>query len=975
MREAYLACLNEEAAGALRELACRGGGFSTGVAHRMEEGEANRLSEALAGVPVWDVDELACVRFLIEVGMVTGWSGFLADWAPAREDEVMELVRQSGRTGRLPLFSHPGRELQKGLNWDERDDATSTAPFRSPFANAFWNHTTLDRLLERFPALLPAVIRWRPEHFESIFADVPRGLHFLQWGMHHEVMERTDRFDGEILRLIKNGLARDIGNEWHHRNFRMQCFRDLFQWNATHRGVLRDEVMALAGTPEFAGTEEAVSWWLAEKPAEVMKLAVSADTWNRPLDAGPAYQRLLAMALEDIAGDGGRLLADILGPRHFAAHGLALDVHKRLLSDPGHPNREEIRQIYLRYAGELKGKKLAEFWEKIAKVDAGLFEKEWIAMASAKGQQLREIAAKWLTARCPERSKSLETTLVSSTSVDDRTGGATMLAEAGNTDQLKRLHATDPSKQVREEAARLLVKAGLAVEAEPAKPATRFDAFGDLEKSLAGKAKTIRPPTAPWLNAGALPPLFAKDGVTVSELARTFLFQLQAREASGILADEVQPLLEHLDRKRNAPFAHALLDQWFASDMKASTRWAVDVAGLTGDDSLIERLVRPIPDWCKQNAGKRAEWTVRAIALIGTPGALRELDALTHRYRNHRRYVAAAANEAIRALAAIQGISEDEIAERIVPDFGFDDAGESRFKSPAGEEVIARLRLDLKVAWQGSDGRESAKPPKDLPATEVKEWTKLFKQAVASQTVRLQRAMVEGRRWEPAAWRERFGHHPLFRCFAGSLVWAVYDVSGAMLRTFRRYPNGIFADAKGEAEEFDDVTSVGLPHPMDLDGPVLSDWAGHFRRFKVTPSFPQVSRPVERPDPLHGNRREIRIAEGKKLDAADLRSRMLGRGWSAAPTGHAGLVFGCFRCFPTAGIEAHLAVDGFYAGSGKGDEVELGVGLFAREPLPAMKVRPGTTPLPDDARVLRFDQVPAVVWSETMSDLKAILGT
>ncbi|MCW1923611.1 DUF4132 domain-containing protein [Luteolibacter arcticus] len=939
--------------------------------------DLHEIAEVLAKVPVWGSEEILWIRFVFEVSAVIGHSGVLLLWSGEREAEVLRLVAAYQPSPDPAKFAQEILRSMHRPDWSESEAGTPEAPFHSPFANFAWRHGDFQKGFSfHQPKLLAALATRRPEVIEHVLQDPAKTIGFLSVNAHRGIMQLTDRFDPLLVEKMEHVLFSGTslpGSDMHSRYDRIHAFIDYHAVRDHHSGRWSARVLELARSPEFAGTEQAAQLLLEKCPDEALALVAAADLRYRPSSPGPGYRRILEEALADFSGLGGRFLSDMLASYYFA-YGIAAMIHEVILSDPTHMHAGKIRDIYLREASTRTGKRLLQFWQGIAKADAGLFKPEWKRFSTAKGRQLRETAAEWLQkhGRGPAPGE-----LSPTASVDERIGGATLLAKANGADaieKLKQIHATDPSKQVREAVAKLLEQAGHEVAPEPEKPVTRFENFANLEESLAAKAKTIRPPAAPWLNAESLPSLFTRDGVALSERARTFLFQVQAREGSGELSADAAPLLEHLDRDRNAPFAHALLDQWFASDMKASTRWAVDVAGLTGDDSLIPRLVRPIPDWCKLNAGKRAEWAVRAIALIGTPGALRELDALTHRYRNQRRYVAAAATEAIRLLAAIQGISEDEIAERIVPDFGFDESGQRSFSNPASEEAVARLRPDLKVAWLAADGRESAKPPAGLPSDEMKEWAKLFKQAVVSQTLRLERAMVEGRRWEPAAWQERFDAHPLFRCFAGSLVWAVYDAGGAMLRTFRRYPNGIFADAKGEPEEFENAASVGLPHPMDLDDAVLADWAAHLKRFKVTPAFPQIARPVERPDPLHGNRHEIRIAEGKTLDAALLRQRMLGRGWSPAPTGNAGLVFGCFRNFRAAGIEAHLALEGFYAGSGRGDDVDLGVALFARPSKPAMKIRPGTTPLPDSPLVMRFDEVPAVVWSETMADLKAIIG-
>jgi len=65
---------------------------------------------------------------------------------------------------------------------------------------------------------------------------------------------------------------------------------------------------------------------------------------------------------------------------------------------------------------------------------------------------------------------------------------------------------------------------------------------------------------------------------------------------------------------------------------------------------------------------------------------------------------------------------------------------------------------------------------------------------------------------------------------------------------------------------------IGIVHPLDLTGTPGQDsstsnsldaWRSHLARFKVKPPFPQIDRPVELLDSLHGNRREYH-SRGKK---------------------------------------------------------------------------------------------------------------
>lgn len=983
MMISYSKLLKGDTAELLNDFAAKQGrGFTRSDASRVSYADLDALALGLNSASLWAEDERTCIRFLFAVSKFTGEFSFLYRWVGPREEEVLRLARESGMAPDLDAFAARSLRVPVAVDWTEAEDGTAGAPFRSAYANHGWQHGELEKGFFGWPGLISAVIRWRPELLEQILADPKRGAKFVQSKAHLYVLEVTDRFDDAILAIVESELKRipvTAAPFTSESGQRKDYFLDYWKWNERRGGRWHDRVLELAMTPEFAAVPEAVALLLAERPDDVLKLVAQADRKHLPWGACPAYQELIKRCLADFGGTGGRILADILKEKRFT-YSLANAIHRMILADPGHPFVAEIRQVYLAHAATLKGKKLADFWEEVGAADAGLFEKEWREMASAKGQQLRTIGARWLATKGGADLSRLGREMASSTNVDERIGGATLLAEAGDPasiDRLKELHATETSKQVREELAKLLEKLGHAVAAEPKKPVATFTSFADFERSLSGKTKGIRLPTAPWLKAAKLPALHTRQGDEVGELARSFLFQRQARERGGVVSEDVEPLLAHLDRSKNAAFAHALLDQWFASDMKASSRWALDVAGLTGDDTILDRLVQPIPQWCKQNAGKRAEWAVHAIALIGSPAALRMLDALTHRYRSQRKYVGAAASEAIRTLAAVQGISEDEIAERIVPDFGFDAACQRIFPSKSGGSITAKLRPDFKIVWQSGDGKETASAPTGLTTadeTEARGMAKLLREALKSQKLRLEMAMVEGRRWPVETWKERFEKHPLFRLLAESLVWSVHDPDGKMLRTFRRYPNGILADANGEPEEFEGASSVGLPHPVNLDEATLAAWGAHLKRFKVKSPLAQIDRPVARPDALHGNRRELRLAEGKELDAAELRSRIIGQGWTLGSTQYGGSIYDCFRKFQGLQLEAYLALEDFHAMSGRGDVVKTGSALIARSDPDRKRSHLGTMPESNDPRVLRFDQVPAVVWSETMSDLKAILG-
>ncbi|MGB6222056.1 DUF4132 domain-containing protein [Haloferula sp.] len=871
------------------------------------------------------------------------------------------------------------------IDWAFAADGTAEKPFVSVVANYIWlHHDRLDELASASGEQTTiAMARFRPKAFREWLNDRSENPARTPASGWLAVMRETVEFDEPIIAAVEAmiDVSGDIPPHRDLTNRAEAAFRLLAKMNDVRDQALDDKVLKWAKKPLFSDSSEGVEILVRRCPEEACEFVRSGWGSRGGVESRPLFQ----LAVRDLDGAGGLLLVKEIGASYLSS-GAEIALELMVMETPDGAE-EQVRKMIAdgaegrpnassRWGGGKPG-----YWAEVAKHPSALMQPEMRELLCGTSKALRVIAAGWFVAVLPDEVPAMIDELVSSKKIADRIGGVHLLRALGTAESARRLqelHAKEPTKAVRVEIGELVTELGVAVAAEPERVVEEVDSLGEFEKGLAKKAKSIKMPKAAWLDVDSLPTLVSSSGDEVSELVVTYLFQLQARQKGAGLAEELVPLLPFLDRSKNAGFAKKLLDQWFASDMKANARWGLDVAGIVGDDSIINRLVKPIPEWCAANHGKRAEWAVHAIALLGTDRAMQTLDGLIQKYRSHRKYVGAAATEAIRTLAAIQGVKEEEMADRIVPSFDLDDSGEREFQTKSGDVVVARLKPELKLVWRVGEGKEAGTLPKNLRSKDeaaAKDLRKYLKEAVKSQARRLERAMIEGRRWGPKIWQERFEGHPIFRGFSGALVWGAYDADGKLLRTFRRYANGILADVKGEPEGLgSEVASVGLVHPLELDAACLKEWATHLSRMKVKPMFPQIGRAVERLDPLHGNRREQRVAEGVKLEASAFRARVLGCGWAIGSTQDGGYIYDCFRKFPGAGLEVYLSMEGFHATSGRGDEVTLGTALFARYDPTAKRSYLGLMPSAESESVMSFAEVPAVVYSETVADLKAIIG-
>lgn len=621
--------------------------------------------------------------------------------------------------------------------------------------------------------------------------------------------------------------------------------------------------------------------------------------------------------------------------------------------------------------------------ENMAERRPELFFPEWAEQLASSSKGLRKLAVGVLITTHRGQALALGRRLLESKQADARLGAVALLGRLATAEALQALqvaHAMEKSRPVSAALEAELAKHGIPFASESV-PGGKQTEGGDPWAALAAEAANLERKSrwaAGWCDPGALPALHRRGGERVETVLLTELLARQAAHKEMAPSPVVARLIASLDRSRSGDFAHALLAAWLASPQEAKDRWALVLAGALGDARILPVLNSWIPRWCEAGRGKLAEYAAQAIALQASDEALMLLDALANRYRNKQRNIGAAATAAFETAATARGVSVDELGDIVAPRFGFDAEGRREFAWEGGA-ARAELGVDLKLQWSDP---ATDKPMKGLPAaapeelkTEVKTLGKLLREAAKAQAARLELALVRQRRWPVARWRELYENHPLLRAFATRLVWGVYAADGERRRCFRRYPNGLLADAEGGLEELPETDAfVGIVHPLELSAESVAAWRAHLERFRVEPPFPQLERAVERLDPVHANRRELAVAQGREVSAGTFRSRAERRGWARGSVVDAGGVSGYFKTFPGAGVEVTLELDGLYVGIDPMDTVTLGIARFAR----ADTVKRGSyvydDPQAGDARVLPFGAVPPVVYSEVVGDLKAIAG-
>ena len=494
----------------------------------------------------------------------------------------------------------------------------------------------------------------------------------------------------------------------------------------------------------------------------------------------------------------------------------------------------------------------------------------------------------------------------------------------------------------------------------------------EIEKRIASaKARgKLEKPIAKWLDEKKLPPLFWTDGKKqIDAEALRFLLYRQTRKREIEIDAEARAMFPLIDRKSSGAFAEKLLALVLKNgEATAKNRFALALVGKLGDEKVIEPLEKLAIEGKNENA-------VATIGLIGSNAAARSLDRIARAFRVKYPNVRQVAQEAFATIADNVGLTPFELADTMLPNFGFD--GLSKPVVIAKMKLLAVISADRKLSFLDESKKTIKLPAK--ASTKEKAEIKALSQEIADSVKQfkssLEYYLIIQRQWRAEDWKTFFLVQPLAFAFAQSLIWGICE-GAKVVATFRVDAQGKLRDVTNALVTLPKNGAVVIAHALDLSEKERAKWNAVLNESEIEPPFPQLARSLFVVSDSDKEKTLSFTFEDKEVAGATFKSRAERLGWRRGSVVDAGEVSGYKKAYPRAKIDvfvrtANLSVqldfdstatlkDFFFVKSGS-----VVTGSYTYDEPRAE----------DDPRLIKFSDVPPIVYSETVSDLKNITRT
>lgn len=373
-----------------------------------------------------------------------------------------------------------------------------------------------------------------------------------------------------------------------------------------------------------------------------------------------------------------------------------------------------------------------------------------------------------------------------------------------------------------------------------------------VEALLAADPLEVLPARLPvigaWADPASLPRVLLRDRSRALpvEAARHLVMTLALSKPGEAYAG-VGVVREACDPGSLAEFSWALFEAWRSAGAPPRDGWALHQLGLLGDDETVRRLASLIRAWPGVGQHPRAVAGLEVLAEIGTDLALIHLHGIAQKARF--KGLKARAQEMVERIAAELELTADQLADRLVPDFGLGDGGLVLDYGPRRftvgfDEALRPYVIDEAGGRRANLPEPGAKDDPELAPAAYRRFAALRKEvrAVAAEQIRrMEAAMVAGRRWGVREFEEFLVRHPLMWHIARRLVWLAETDAGTV--AFRIAEDRTLADVDDTTFTPPSSARVRVAHPVDLGGD-LAAWSEIFADYEILQPFPQLARPV-----------------------------------------------------------------------------------------------------------------------------------
>jgi hypothetical protein len=317
---------------------------------------------------------------------------------------------------------------------------------------------------------------------------------------------------------------------------------------------------------------------------------------------------------------------------------------------------------------------------------------------------------------------------------------------------------------------------------------------------------------------------------------------------------QVRQIAATMDENWILSFTQIIIDRWLELECLPKFSWALNFIVEYGDDSYVPVLKKLITNYFKRGKPK-ANIIIRALGRLGSPYALSILNEI-EKTSKYSEALVLNASKSIELAGEKIGLSREEMAEEMVPDFGM--SGQGLVLDLGPRKVIIKINSDLNLLVHHETGKTTksfTKQKKDEDKTKYKEAKQKFnilkmnfKPVLKQQLKLMETSFSSGHYYEAERWKRIYQKHPLMSHFFHGVIWTRLTPEIEVIGSFRISEDLSLIDFNDDHVNIDETELIGFWHPAVANADEIAGWQKHFKDYQLSDVLNQLIKTVYSPN-------------------------------------------------------------------------------------------------------------------------------
>ena len=224
-------------------------------------------------------------------------------------------------------------------------------------------------------------------------------------------------------------------------------------------------------------------------------------------------------------------------------------------------------------------------------------------------------------------------------------------------------------------------------------------------------------------------------------------------------------------------------DRWILDGANTSYKYIMIPYLIYENEYNMDKVVFKIKEWCESGRMSLANYAISTLASNGSIYSLMIIDYISNNFKYFQ--IQNTSKLALKLAAKKLKITEDELSDRIIPNYNIDKNGKKLLKDKNHDfTVYINEKLEVEKIIDNNTNKNISKFGKDVSSNIVDDFyimKNYIKVSYKFQMLRLHKALMSGKKWTFENWKNIFIENYMMNTASNLFIWAVYDKNDKLL--------------------------------------------------------------------------------------------------------------------------------------------------------------------------------------------------